>query len=77
MSKRILNNDDTKLCAERFEEIIEEHISPDELFHVLDSAMCDYADLIMKGGDPASEDQVKNIYWLKCMRDIFIQNDNN
>jgi len=77
MSKRILNNDDTKLCAERFEELIESHINPSELFHVLDSAMCDYADLILKGNNPATEDQVKNIYYLKRLRDIFIDNDNN
>jgi len=77
MSKRILNNEEAKLCAERFEELIESHISPDDLFHVLDSVLCEYAYYIMKSERPATEDQAVNIYWLKCLRDIFIQNDNN
>lgn len=73
---RILNNDETKLCAERFEKMLTSDIDISDLFYRLDSILYEYADYTIGNGTSCpTNDQAENLYYLKKLRDIFMDNN--
>lgn len=79
---RILDNKnnkdlkDVKLCVERFETMITNDISMNDIFEILDDIMYDYARYSIND-NVESNIVLDNLFYLKRLRDLFVENSTN